>query len=745
MTDETIRVLDESLGYVISPGERWVPHVGEKTFRFLNSIPDEMRRKVEGEAYAVLSHATEPGEPVRRAGLVLGCVQSGKTTSFTAAATLAGDNGYAMVIVLGGTSKPLLAQTRNRLVRDLDLRASDAYRHWIRVDDPKSGSDEAETLRSALTDFLNEDDPDDKVPVLITIMKQHRHMNNLADVLREIGEELPLNRLTALIVDDEADQATPNIREEDEESTTYARLKAIRRNLPSHTLLQYTATPQATLLVSIADEISPDFVCVLEPGEGYTGGIEFFVNRRETFVNEIPLSELDAADPDVDVLVPPMSLRIAFATYVLGAAIADLRDRNAPQQISMMVHPSKERFPHARYRNWLETMCQLWMETLGLDESDADRSDLIRDELALAYQNPCRSVTNPPELDHLLIRTPRILQKISFRTIQGGGGSDLEFQNGRYWVLIGGQLLDRGYTVEGLTVTYMPRSIGVGNADTLQQRARFFGYKSQYADICRAWLAPNVADAFAQYVNHEEKFRSELRQVAASGQSLKEWRRVFFLSPQLRLTRQNVIRLQLHDSLSRVEWFEQRYFPDGDTDFVESDRGLVKSFVASNTFVYEPLSGPQESQQHSVATLNLRDALDTLLADFVMAEAESPEFTAVLLMLEEAASTENEECKVIRMASGMNALRMRSTHGDSGRIKQLMQGQNPKSGSGPITYEGDRKIYYDAYVTVQIHQLNLTVDDGTDDGTNPWINNAPVLAIRVPERLRQRVLLQVQS
>ena len=48
------------------------------------------------------------------------------------------------------------------------------------------------------------------------------------------------------------------------------------------------------------------------------------------------------------------------------------------------------------------------------------------------------------------------------------------------WILVGGIGLDRGFTVEGLTISYMPRSTGVGNADNIQQRARFFGYKKGY-------------------------------------------------------------------------------------------------------------------------------------------------------------------------------------------------------------------------------------------------------------------------
>ena len=70
--------------------------------------------------------------------------------------------------------------------------------------------------------------------------------------------------------------------------------------------------------------------------------------------------------------------------------------------------------------------------------------------------------------------------------------------------------MDRGFTVEGLTVTYMPRGLGIGNADTVQQRGRFFGYKQSYMGLCRVFVGPDVRRAFRDYVEHEEDVRGEL-------------------------------------------------------------------------------------------------------------------------------------------------------------------------------------------------------------------------------------------
>ena len=77
-----------------------------------------------------------------------------------------------------------------------------------------------------------------------------------------------MHRVPVLVIDDEADQASLNTAvASDDESTTYRRLMALRRALPLHLFLQYTATPQAPLLLNIIDSFSPNSVAVLQPGE----------------------------------------------------------------------------------------------------------------------------------------------------------------------------------------------------------------------------------------------------------------------------------------------------------------------------------------------------------------------------------------------------------------------------------------------------------------------------------------------
>jgi hypothetical protein len=76
--------------------------------------------------------------------------------------------------------------------------------------------------------------------------------------------------------------------------------------------------------------------------------------------------------------------------------------------------------------------------------------------------------------------------------------------------------MDRGFTVEGLTVTYMPRGLGMGNADTVQQRARFFGYKRSYLGQCRIFVGPDVTDRCAKKVKSSDRSVAEIKRFPAS-------------------------------------------------------------------------------------------------------------------------------------------------------------------------------------------------------------------------------------
>ena len=79
-------------------------------------------------------------------------------------------------------------------------------------------------------------------------------------------------------------------------------------------------------------------------------------------------------------------------------------------------------------------------------------------------------------------------------------------------ILVGGQKLDRGFTVKDLIVTYLPRTTkGKSNSDTIEQRCRFFGYKKDYIEACKVYLPNESIDEFHEYVEFETSLRDYLK------------------------------------------------------------------------------------------------------------------------------------------------------------------------------------------------------------------------------------------
>lgn len=83
-----------------------------------DGIPEDGVDQILQNAAKTLGYCPNPEKDdiCQRTGIVIGKVQSGKTSNFISLTALAFDNGYDIVVVLGGTKKPLVKQNRERIV-----------------------------------------------------------------------------------------------------------------------------------------------------------------------------------------------------------------------------------------------------------------------------------------------------------------------------------------------------------------------------------------------------------------------------------------------------------------------------------------------------------------------------------------------------------------------------------------------------------------------------------------------------
>lgn len=726
-----------------APVEDW-PVIGPET-EALRNTPAMLRLgedavNIVREARSVLRRCGRPYPvPSRDVGMVLGYVQSGKTFNFTTVTALARDNGYAMVIVIAGISTGLLGQSDTRLQRDLRLLTR-TDRKWLPVSIDTSAASPSQRIADALEDWRDPIVPDSqKQAVLITVMKQHRNLNYLVQALSGIN----LNGLPTLIIDDEGDQASLNyLVKRGRESTNYRQISRLRDLIPTHKYLQYTATPQAPLLINIIDSLSPSFVEVITPGTGYTGGTVFFAQPHgvANYIRTIPPTEIFGPGQTLDS--PPDSYRQALATFFIGVAAGWIGD-NGTGNRSMMVHPHQTTDLHANYYVWAMSLKTDWQTTLAAGETSESRTLL----LALfrnAYDDLASTVANPPSWEDVLRQLPRSIRRTTITEMNAVHGvtPKIRWETDYAHILVGGQAMDRGFTVEGLTVTYMPRGVGDANADTVQQRARFFGYKQGYLGYCRVWLEREVRDAFIEYVEHEEHVRGSLIEHAATGRPLRDWKRAFFLTPVLKPTRQQVHDVAYKRGNHAARWVDPKR-PHGLVEAINDNNALVEHFIG--TLSLEDDDGDDRRtayQRHRVAhDLLLQQVYTEFLEELRLPDPDdSNEHTALLLQISRyLEDNPTATCSVFVMRPTAPIANRKRESDDT--LGNFFQGANPSKGPnvGEI-YAGDRSIRAASDLTIQLHTLRLTPhEDSEDDST---YNRVCVVATYVPQLVGRSWIVQ---
>ncbi len=730
---EVIQILPDNKGNL-----QWRPAIGNETMEVLqNTLPPENADAVREEAVSILSRCIPPTEDSgQETGLVVGYIQSGKTLSFTTVAALACDNHYPIVIVIAGTSIHLTDQSKRRLRNDLRLDERH-YRKWRHLHNPRLENTDHNLIANILAEWQ-----DDSVPlaeqrtILITVMKHHSHLLHLINVLSNID----LHNIPVLIIDDEADQAgLNNLIREGEESTTYQRLRLLKDRIPHHVFLQYTATPQGPLLINLIDVLSPGFAIALTPGDGYVGGRHFFLEEI-SLVREIPTSEI--ATRNNPLHEPPESLLQALRLFSLGVAIGWVRDSGQGNR-SMMIHPSQRTVGHRQYHTWVISIRDAWLQILQ-DPSSPDYEDLI-DDFRPAYNDLHTTIEDLEPFEVIVQRLLSAIRRTELHLVnaQRGRTPQVDWSGSYSHILVGGQALDRGFTVEGLTVTYMPRGVGARRADTIQQRARFFGYKMSYLGFCRVFLEQAVAIAFRRYVEHEEDIRRRLIEHTQTQRPLSELRRTFLLSRNMVPTRDSIIDIDYVRANFNEGWFYPRA-PHDSRKYVRRNMSILNSFVGNLTFTPDTGHNDRtEMQRHNVTSnVSLRHVYEQFLINLQFSRLnDAQNFLGVMVIIRRHIEEQpNAECVIYKMSGGRTRERNLNSYSE---IPNLFQGAypvNPPERRGTI-YRGDRAIHSDTGVTIQLHYLNIP-QFSEQNSDHPIVPN---IALWIPREIAGDVIIQDQG
>lgn len=697
---------------------------GDRTMDFLDGleIREPEKEVLQEEAYTILDKALASmrNKNDSTTGLAFGYVQSGKTMSFTALTTLAADNGVGIVIYLAGTNNNLVNQTNERLFKDLKLNERKNKKRYKIFSNP-------EPKESAI--ILRQLSRKKDTTLLIPILKHTLYIDNIVKIFKSHEFAKTMKDKRVLIIDDEADQASLNTYarknnnnpewEEDETSATYSSILKLKSNLPGHIYIQYTATPQGPVLINMMDLLSPKFHVVLTPGEDYTGGKTFFVENPDLIIS-IPEEEVYHNKKN-DLQECPDSLMDALQVYLISVAI-QINILENEDFLSMMVHADREIDVTNKFYTWIENILNAIDAKLELAEKDPMKKELIS-RLRQNYKEAVKKIDTPPSFEEVLSEIQDVIDDTEVRQVIGKEEKKkpINWKKTQYssHILVGADLLNRGFTVERLAVTYMPRHpVGKQTADTMQQRARFFGYKKKYLKSCRVYLPQKSINEFKDYVIHEEYLREGLKT-----STLNEVRQEIILSNELNPTRSNIISEKI--LRHKMTGWKQLRKISSPSYLKDNINYIEKAFIPSQKFdLFEDYKSSYRN--HNFTELPINEVI-TFISNFktdsvpdVVRKSKTIEYLNTL-----SNTGKIKSAYIFDMAFSEPEGRLRAVVDNE--INQLFTGRDRKGGT---IYPGDNKIRVDESFCIQIHRVKINNEFKPNHGKKVY-----TLAFYYPESL----------
>jgi hypothetical protein len=668
--------------------------VGDQTTELIlrfNKLDQDEKDSLLYDTAIILSNCVKPNVPGSETGIAIGYVQSGKTMSFTTLTAMAYDNGYRVIIYFAGVKNNLLSQTNNRLKKDL-LTTSINSKVYKVYDNPKVSNDDIKNISKNLQ-LKN------KPAILITVLKHQKYINELASIFESYQVKNALGNGGVLIIDDEADQASLNNAArknskmpdwvDDEFSSTYANILKLRNVFENHTYIQYTATPQGPLLINIMDLLSPNFHVILKPGKSYTGGKTFFI-ENSNLIKIIPSDEVynGKQNPLDDC---PRSLIEALQVYLIEVAIV-VNIENKENMLSMMVHADKEIDASKKFKVWVSALIEQWENIFQLSDNDPAKKELIAD-FHESYLEAIKLLENAPDFCRIINEILEVIFDTKIHLVIGGNG-EIDWDNAISHILIGADMLNRGFTIEGLAVTYMPRNTkGKSNADTIQQRARFFGYKSNYLKNCRVYLPQSSIDEFIYYVEHEEIMRNNLMTM-----SLQEYSQTLILDDCMNPTRNNILSIDIIKN--KMEGWKQF----NTIQHASENILFISNFLANQDLKLYYDFGT-EDRNHLYCEISIDNAIGFLKKFKASNIPDTLRKSSTIQYLKYVKDEKGiDKVHIFQMAYKVNNGRKRTLNIEKQRyvINEIFSG---RSTSGSNIYPGDRNIKYDDALCIQIHKI----------------------------------------
>lgn len=513
-----------------------------------------------------------------RRGMVVGEVQSGKTSNYIELICKAADAGYKFIVVLTGTTNSLRAQTQ--------LRFDEGFLGWdtrlnLALDSTNKrvgvGTLFGEPLLRAIPSTNAEETGDFNLKVanqfnvrlggdpVIMVVKKYgsvlQHLTRWAKSLHQADGAEEIADMPLLVIDDEADFASVNTRpvptNGDEDPTAInARIRELLNAFAQSVYIGYTATPFANIFIypdqeghRYGEDLFPkDFLINLPVPSNHVGPTKVFGlpanSEDDEPVPALPLVRIvqDHRDhiPNVHrsnlkIEELPESLDQAIMSFIVVCATRAARGQVGVHN-SMLVHVTR----FVDVQNQVAELVDFKLRELQdrIRYGDGASPQKIRDQLRELWHEDFLPTTRQatilyPELmthdidvtwDDVESKLVESSQKIQIKVINGSAKDALDYWDhpaGVSAIAIGGDKLSRGLTLEGLSVSYYLRASRM--YDTLLQMGRWFGYRPGYVDLCRLYTTDELRDFYTHITMATDELKQEFEVMADRGLTPSEF------------------------------------------------------------------------------------------------------------------------------------------------------------------------------------------------------------------------------
>ncbi|HAU86548.1 MAG TPA: endonuclease [Lachnospiraceae bacterium] len=496
----------------------------------------------------------------KRKGLIIGDVQSGKTSNYLALCNKAADAGYKLIILLTGTIEGLRKQTQERVDAGfVGLNSRNVLQKNPEIKYVGVGSiDENRTaypFTSVLSDFdsaklqsLNFTIKGMNEPVILVLKKNKSVLENLETWLStrntsRVGAKIDL---PLLLIDDEADNASINTNKPEHSPTTINKaIVEILRLFTRSSYVAVTATPFANIFIDPdldqgTDEFNlfpRDFIYALSAPTNYIGIRQIF-GSDASYASSIQPIEDVCIDADNGkhafrskaksahiVTKLPESLKRAVKYFCLVNVVMDLRGNTKTHRsmlinVSQYVNVQNQVFDKIvgyvrKIKNAIQSYSQLGMER-------ALKSKELNELFEVWFEFNMSEKTGYDfniVLDKMYESVMPIVIRLVNQKAKEKGIERLDYEpykeTGLRVIAVGGNSLSRGLTLEGLSVSYFDRNSQM--YDTLMQMGRWFGYRKGYEDLFKIWMEPEAISWYQYITEATIELRNSILEMKKTG------------------------------------------------------------------------------------------------------------------------------------------------------------------------------------------------------------------------------------